>query len=176
MERNGSLKVWVAQGFGVGWAPVAPGTFGSLLGIAWFAILLASGRLWVLLLGSLAGLGLSVWLCEVAEKALGQKDPGSVVLDEVAAMPVCFFSWVGIIGWKAGALPGLNQFFSGWNWLLTLGVFVAFRFFDILKPWPVGQSQSLPGGWGITVDDLLASIYVNMVVLLVWAAKLCLAG
>jgi phosphatidylglycerophosphatase A len=38
---------------------------------------------------------------------------------------------------------------------------VAFRFFDVLKPWPVRQSQSLPGGWGVTMDDMLAAVYVN---------------
>ena len=48
---------------------------------------------------------------------------------------------------------------------------MAFRFFDVAKPWPVYQSQSLPGGWGITIDDVLAAVYVNVVVLLVYAAK-----
>ena len=52
-------------------------------------------------------------------------------------------------------------------------VFGAFRFFDVLKPWPVKQSQSLPGGWGVVVDDLLAAVYVNVVVL---AAVLALHG
>ena len=48
---------------------------------------------------------------------------------------------------------------------------MACRFFDIAKPWPVRQSQSLPGGWGITIDDVLAGVYVNVAVLLVYAAK-----
>ena len=50
-----------------------------------------------------------------------------------------------------------------------------FRFFDIAKPWPVRQSQVLPGGWGITIDDVLAAVYVNGVVLLVYAGKTLLA-
>ena len=66
-------------------------------------------------------------------------------------------------------------FFSAQTWPLTLGVFVAFRFFDVAKPWPVYQSQSLPGGWGVTIDDVLAAVYVNAVVLLVYGGKLLLA-
>jgi phosphatidylglycerophosphatase A len=94
-----------------------------------------------------------------------------VVLDEIAAIPVCFLGWVAVIAFKTGALPGVAQFFSAPTWPLTLGVFVAFRFFDVAKPWPVYQSQSLPGGWGVTIDDVLAAVYVNAVVLLVYAGK-----
>jgi phosphatidylglycerophosphatase A len=165
------VRVWIAQGFGIGRIPVAPGTFGSVLGIGWFLLLLASGRLWVLLLGSLAGLGLSVWFCGVAERALGQKDPGSVVLDEIAAIPVCFFACVAIYWWKTGGVPRPDFFLSRNRWWMTLGVFAAFRFFDVVKPWPVRQSQSLPGGWGITVDDLLAALYVNLLALLAYAGS-----
>lgn len=161
------LSLWVAQGFGVGRIPVAPGTFGSILGLLWFGLLLASGNVWVLIGGALAGVALSVWLCGVAEKVLGRTDPGCVVLDEITAMPFCFFGWVGICFARTGALPGVEYFLTGRRWLLALGVFATFRFFDILKPSPVRQSQSLPGGWGITVDDLLAAVYVNGVVLLV---------
>jgi phosphatidylglycerophosphatase A len=165
------LGLWLAQGLGVGRIPVAPGTFGSLLGVAWFALLLATGKVWVLLLASVAGFGLSVWLCGVAERILGQTDPGSVVLDEITAMPVCFLSWVALYLRKHGALPSLQELFSGRHWWVLLGVFAAFRLFDVWKPWPVRQSQSLPGGWGITVDDFLAAGYVNIVVLAVQHAS-----
>lgn len=154
----------------MGRIPVAPGTFGSVLGLLWFGLLLAGANLWVLIGGALAGLAFSVWLCGVAEKVLGRTDPGCVVLDEITAMPVCFFGWVGIRLAQTGALPGVEYFLTGKHWLLTLGVFAAFRLFDIVKPWPVRQSQSLPGGWGITVDDLLAAVYVNAVVLAVFGA------
>jgi phosphatidylglycerophosphatase A len=156
----------------VGRIPFAPGTFGSVAGVAWFALLLASGNLWVLVGGAAATVALSVWLCGVAERILKQQDPGSVVLDEIAAMPVCFFGWVMILVWRRGTMPGLGDFFAGWNWLLVLGIFAAFRFFDVLKPWPVHQSQSLPGGWGVTVDDVLAAFYVNVVVLVVYVVML----
>jgi phosphatidylglycerophosphatase A len=163
--------LFIAQGFGIGRIPFAPGTWGSVVGVVWFALLLATGKLWVLIIGSIAGVALSVWLGDVAEKVLGQKDPGSVVLDEIAAMPVCFFAWLGILVWRNGTLPAVQQLVSKGNWPVVLGVFAAFRFFDILKPWPVRQSQSLPGGWGITVDDLLAAVYVNGTMLVVYLGR-----
>jgi phosphatidylglycerophosphatase A len=168
------VKLWIAQGFGIGRIPVAPGTFGSVLGVLWFALLLATGNWGALLAGTVAAVALSVWLCGEAEKTLGQTDPGSVVLDEIAALPVCFLGWVAIEAWKSGALPGLEVFFSAHTWWKPLAVFAAFRFFDVAKPWPVYQSQSLPGGWGVTIDDVLAALYVNVVVLLVYAVRMAL--
>jgi phosphatidylglycerophosphatase A len=159
------LAVLVAQGFGIGRIPIAPGTFGSVLGVLWFMLLLWSGSLWVLAGGAVVGFALSVWLCGIAEKRLGKRDPGSVVLDEITAIPVCFFSWVGIRLFETNSLPIPGRFFSTPELLWLLGIFAAFRFFDVVKPWPVRQSQSLPGGWGITVDDFLAALYVNAVVI-----------
>jgi phosphatidylglycerophosphatase A len=171
------VKLWIAQGFGVGRIPVAPGTFGSLVGVLWFGFLLLMGSPWLFAVGTIAGIALSVWLCGAAEKALGKRDPGSVVLDEIVALPVSFAGWVVIVAWQTNQtdlLPSFTYFFSARTWPLTLGIFVAFRFFDVAKPWPVYQSQSLPGGWGVTVDDVLASVYVNIVVLLVYGGKLLL--
>jgi phosphatidylglycerophosphatase A len=165
-----AVVLWLAQGLGIGRVPVAPGTWGSLLGLAWFALLLLPGKPWVFIGGTLLGLAASVWLCGAAEKILKQTDPGSVVLDEIAAMPVCFAAWVGILLFQNGSLPSPAWFFSGRRCWMTLGLFAAFRLFDVWKPWPVRQSQQLPGGWGITVDDLLAAVYVNGGVLL---AKAC---
>jgi len=168
--------LWVAQGFGVGRIPVAPGTFGALVGLLWFGLLLMTGNLWLFTAGTLAGIALSVWLCGAAEKELGEKDPGSVVLDEIAALPVSFFGWVTIVLWQTGSLPSFAYFLSARTWPLTLGVFAISRFFDVAKPWPVRQSQSLPGGWGVTIDDVLASVYVNVVVVLVYAGRTLLVS
>ncbi len=162
--------LWVAQGFGVGWIPVAPGTFGSVLGFGWLALLLLPRDGWFLVLGSLAGFAVAVWLCGRAEKCLGEKDPGSVVLDEVIAVPICFWAWAGLLALHHNSLPGPAELFSSNNMRLLLGIFLAFRFFDVLKPWPVGQSQKLPGGWGVVVDDVLAAGYVNLAFLLLKAA------
>ena len=153
--------VWVAQGFGVGRVPVAPGTFGSVMGLGWFAALVCTESLVFYLLGVFAGIVCSVWIGGVAERVLGEKDPGSVVIDEIAAMPICFLGWILKAYGAAGIMPSWRQFFGSDYWVWTLALFGAFRFFDVLKPWPIRRSQALPGGWGITVDDLLAALYVN---------------
>jgi phosphatidylglycerophosphatase A len=165
------VKLWIARGFGVGRIPVAPGTWGSAVGLLWFFLLLAPGSLVLFLLGATAGVAASVWLCGRAEHVLAEKDPPSVVLDEIVAMPVCFVAWLVILMTRQGSMPAPRDFLSSQAWLLTIGVFLTFRLFDVVKPWPVRQSQRLPGGWGITVDDLLAALYVNVVVLLAFAAR-----
>lgn len=158
--------LWLAQGFGIGRIPKAPGTFGSVIGLAWFALLLLTGNPGCYLVGCVVGLVLSVWLCGAGEKILKARDPGSIVFDEIAAIPICFIGWVAQLH-HSGAFPSPEYFFSKPHLLPTLGVFAAFRLFDVWKPWPVRQSQSLPGGWGVTVDDALAAIYVNVVVVAV---------
>jgi phosphatidylglycerophosphatase A len=162
-----AFLLWLAQGFGVGRIPVAPGTFGSVVGLAWFAVLLLTGNLGLFIAGTIVGVALSVWLCGAGEKILNAKDPGSVVFDEIAAIPICFLGWVIVHIRNTGAFPSPEYFFSKHYILPTLGVFAAFRLFDVWKPWPVRQSQSLPGGWGVTIDDALAAVYVNVVVLVV---------
>lgn len=156
-----ALILFVAQGFGAGRISKAPGTFGTVVGVAWFALLNASGSVWVFALGTVLGVGLSVWLSERASHILGDPDPGSVVLDEIVAVPLCFALPVAWFAYQTGGeLAAAGELYHRWpHWLWT---FVAFRVFDIWKPWPVRQSQSLPGGWGITADDVLAAGYVNL--------------
>ena len=165
MNKN-SLILWLAQGFGTGRIPIAPGTFGSLLGLLWLGLLLLPGNWWFYLGGMCGGLGISVWCCGQAERLLQQKDPGSIVLDEMVAIPVCFASWMALEYYRHGTLPPFASLPRPGAWLWILGLFVAFRFFDIVKPWPIGRSQALPGGWGITADDLIAALYVNALCLL----------
>ena len=158
--------LWIAQGFGVGRISFAPGTFGSLLGLLWFVVLLLPGNFWLYMVGTIAGIFLSVALCGAAEKILKRPDPASVVLDEIIAVPICFVVWAGQYLSRHGVMPAPEYFFSRDIWPLTLGVFAVFRLFDIAKPWPVRQSQRLPGGWGVTVYDVLAALCVNVVVAL----------
>jgi len=165
-ETGAALVVCIAQGFGIGRAPVAPGTFGSLLGLLWFVLLVASGEFWVYVAGTLCGLAVSVVVCGIAEKLLEEKDPGSVVFDEIAAVPICFLPWVTIGSLKLQGLPPVEHFFTSRAWILTGTIFVLFRAVDVLKPWPIRQSQKLPGGWGVTMDDLLAAVVVGLVSLL----------
>lgn len=172
---NGFL-LWLAQGFGIGRIPTAPGTFGSLLGLLWFGVLLLAGNWPGFLAGLFIGLALSVYLCGQAEKILGRKDPGSVVFDEIAAVPICFIGWLAIVISRTGSWPGPGYFVSNHTWLVTIAVFAAFRFFDVVKPWPVRQSQSLPGGWGVTVDDVLAAVYVNVMVVAAYGGMILFAA
>lgn len=172
-EKTGerfSVRLFVAQGFGIGRIPFAPGTFGSFLGLIWFSMLVATGNFWAYLAGCIEGVAFSIWLCDDAEKILGRTDPGSVVLDEIIAIPFCFLPWVAMEWSGHGTLPAVESFFTGRALWLTLGLVVLFRVFDIWKPWPVRQVQRLPGGWGVTVDDVLAAGYVAAlsVVLLRW--------
>jgi phosphatidylglycerophosphatase A len=157
------MKLWIAQGFGIGRIPFAPGTFGSVVGLAWFALLLIFKSWPVFILGNIAGFAVSVWLCGEGERILGKTDPGSVVLDEIIAIPLCFTGWLTVAALRQHSWPGTEYFLA--HWLSSIGVFALFRLFDVAKPWPVRQSQVLPAGWGVTIDDVLAAAYVNAVVL-----------
>src|SRR5580698_6915932 len=85
---GGFMKLWIAQGFGVGRIPFAPGTFGSIVGLGWLALLLCVKSWPFFIAGNVLAVALSVWLCGEAERKLNKKDPGSVVLDEIVANPL----------------------------------------------------------------------------------------
>ncbi len=160
------LLVFIAEGFGVGRIPFAPGTFGTLLGFVLLAVLLLPASLWFFLSGMIVAIGISIVACGEAEKALGVHDPGSVVVDEIVAVPVCCAGWLMLEWRRSGEFPGIPDIFAPGKILLLAGVFFLFRVFDIWKPWPVNGSQRLPGGWGVTADDVLAAGYVNLA--LIW--------
>jgi phosphatidylglycerophosphatase A len=138
---------WLATWFGCGYAPVGPGTFGSL-GALLPAMALSHYAGWPI--WWLAALGflvvpLAIWSADVTAKAQARKDPGLVVIDEVAGQ------WI--------TLAGLTQStWKGW-----LAAFLLFRIFDIVKPWPARQLEALPGGTGIVADDVMAGIYAALV-------------
>jgi len=159
---NEAVILWVAQGFGSGRAPFAPGTFGSLVGLLWVMALLMTGSFWGYVFGTAWGLTLSVLICGSAERILRQHDPSSVVLDEIAAMPICFLPWAAVAWFRFDALPTASILFDAKHWYWTVILFALFRLFDVAKPWPVRQSQRLPGGWGVTADDVLAATYVAL--------------
>jgi phosphatidylglycerophosphatase A len=147
----------LAQGLGVGRAPVAPGTVGSVLGVLWFLLLVGTGELGVYLAGLGFGILAAVPLCGAAERLLGRSDPPSVVLDEIVVVPLCFLPWVLSAWRKLEAMPPIEHFFTDRAWMPTLAIFVLFRVFDAAKPWPINRVQELPGGWGVTADDVLAA-------------------
>lgn len=152
--------LWLARGLDVGRIPFAPGTFGSLVGLLWFLVLVVPGSFTVFIAGCLVGIFVSVKCCGEAERILGKEDPGEVVLDEIVAIPICFVPWLIAEVWQHGAVPLPDAFLTGNGLWKTLGLYVLFRVFDIWKPWPVRQSQGLPGGIGVTADDVLAACYV----------------
>lgn len=148
------LALLIAQGLGIGRIRFAPGTFGSFLGFGWFLLILVPGNCAFFLTAILFGAILSIWSSEEAEKILRQKDPGSVVIDEIIAIPICFLGWLS----QLDELPCPTHFLI--HWKTSLAIILAFRLFDIWKPTPIRQSQRFPSGLGITIDDILAAIYV----------------
>lgn len=147
MIKKGLVKltVWIAAGGGLGYSPVASGTAGSLIGVAivWFAFSNISWSGQVLLALALTVLA---WpICEVADRQYEKKDDGRIVADEFMTFPICM---IGL--WPAAA---------GDRWWIMLLCFLSCRFMDIVKPWPAHQLQRLPGGLGVLIDDVMASLY-----------------
>ena len=137
-----------AFGFGSGLASRAPGTFGTLAAIPFF--LLLQELSWPLYLSWLSvTFALGVLWCDRSSKALGVHDHGGIVWDEFVGFWITMFM-----------AP------AGWLWIL-LGFFL-FRFFDILKPWPISWlDKKVHGGFGIMIDDALAGIYALVVLQLI---------
>jgi|SRR5579862_5966822 len=144
------LATVLATWFGCGYAPAAPGTAGSLAGLA-IAALLAHyagwGPLQFAVLSAVA-LAPAIWAAGNTATRLNLKDPGVIVVDEVLGQ------WVAL----AGARP--------LNWKSMLAAFALFRLFDIWKPQPVRALEAVPGGAGIVLDDVAAGIYAALVLFL----------
>jgi phosphatidylglycerophosphatase A len=134
------LIKFIATGFGAGYVPVAPGTAGSLLGVAFWWALTRVPNAWLAGLLFIAAVVFAVWCAGVAADVMHHPDPPSVVIDEIVALPV--------------ALLGL-----GGAWWHVVLAFALFRLFDIWKPPPVRAAQNFSGGIGIVLDDLLAAVY-----------------
>ena len=132
----------------IGFAPIAPGTAGSVVGLALFWAVRSTRSMWLEVAMLLVVTGAGVAAASAAEARYRRRDPGLVVIDEVAGMLVTLVAVpVGV----TGALIG----------------FFAFRLFDIVKPFPARQAERLPGGWGVMVDDLVAGLYAQALLRLV---------
>lgn len=128
----------IATVFGIGRAPVAPGTVMSIVAVllAW-PIAVFEGR-FALLFAGIAVAAIGTWACEHYALDLRQSDPSEAVVDELAGQwLVCAFAPVSILAFALA--------------------FVLFRIFDILKPWPISRLEKIPGGLGIMADDLGAA-------------------
>jgi phosphatidylglycerophosphatase A len=151
---------FIALGFGAGLAPRAPGTFGTLVGLAlcWILQPLLPPLAIALLAVPLFFLG--IWACDVTGRALGVMDSGAIVWDEVVAfLPLAALASASVA--------------------LQLLAFGLFRLFDIWKPFPIREfERRIPGGLGVMFDDLVAACYAYLVflVVIVAAVKLGIAA
>jgi phosphatidylglycerophosphatase A len=145
------LALFLASVAYSGYFPVVPGTVGSAAGLVVYAGLRATGAPWLEPVAIVALFLAGTWAAGSAERQLGRSDPGQVVIDEVVGMLVTL-AWLPV--GPAGALIG----------------FVLFRLFDIVKPWPAGRFERLPGGLGIMSDDVMAGVYANVVLRLIGVA------
>lgn len=133
-----------AFGFGAGLVRFAPGTMGTLMAVP-FALLFAQLPLPAQGLVLAVSFAAGVWLCDAASRALGRHDPGGIVWDEMVGF------------WLTVTLLPLT-----WAWWLA--AFALFRFFDIVKPWPIRQvERRFAGGFGIMADDVVAALYAMAV-------------
>ena len=133
---------FIGTGSGVGLSPVAPGTFGTAAALLIYYVLPVPSGSPIFLSIIVVGLVVGIWATGILSTD-NNPDPGKVVWDEYVGFWItCFL------------LP------KTWGWLIL--AFFIFRILDILKPWPIRRVESLPKGWGIMLDDVLAGIYGNL--------------
>ncbi|MFQ5669120.1 MAG: phosphatidylglycerophosphatase A [Acidobacteriota bacterium] len=132
----------LASGLGSGYAPVASGTAGTLAVIPLYLLLAWGTTRPVFITLTVAFLPLAILAAGSASRSLSRKDPGVVVVDE----------WAGFLVTMAGHPLAWQR--------LVVGFFL-FRLFDVIKPFPARQAEGLPGGYGIVLDDVLAGLYAN---------------
>jgi phosphatidylglycerophosphatase A len=137
------LGRWIASLGPVGFAPLVPATVASLVVAVAYALLPPLGAV-IDACAMIAIIPIAVWAAGRAEQHWGH-DARRIVIDEVAGMAVTLF-WLP---------PG---------WRVAVIAFFAFRFFDILKPFPARRAERLPGGYGVVADDLAAGVYANLAV------------
>ena len=140
------LGVFIATCAHVGYAPVAPGTFGSGVGLVVYYLVRRQTSTAVELGAIALLLVVGLWSATEAEHHFGGIDPGPVVIDEVIGMLITL------------ALHPVNVVGA------IIGFFI-FRVLDVVKPWPARRLELLPGGFGVVLDDVMAGVYGN---LLMW--------
>lgn len=142
---------FLGLGFGSGLAPKAPGTFGTLAALPIYWLMQDLALLIYLLLTVIAFI-VGIWICQKSADWLGKDDPSAVVWDEIVGYLVTMI-----------AAP------TGWQWMIA--GFILFRFFDILKPWPISWAdKNLHGGLGIMVDDVMAGLCALAILQLLFIA------
>ena len=138
--------------WGVGYLPLMPGTYGSLVAVGIFLGLtqVAKGNVLVavVLVAIVAVTFAGIWAAARTEDLANRKDPRKVVVDEVAGQLISLFPLT---------------LFAQWSIVAVIISFILFRFFDIVKPYPAGRLEALEGGLGIMCDDLVAGVYAAVI-------------
>jgi len=156
------MRRLIASCFGLGWLPLAPGSWGSLPPVVIFASMCyfrAPGVLISVVMAALALAGsyFCVKFTPAVIAASGKNDPPEVVLDEVAGQAITLLA----VPFLAPAAISASQF------LITAAAgFLLFRAFDTIKPWPARKFEKFPAGWGVLADDLMAGVYAGIALLL----------
>lgn len=151
MKPTDYLALAIAT-WGVGYLPLMPGTFGSLVGVGIFLGLtqVATGNalVAVVLVAIVAVTFGGIWAAARTEDLSNRKDPQKVVVDEVAGQLISLFPLT---------------LFAQWSIVAVIISFILFRFFDIVKPYPAGRLEALEGGLGVMCDDLVAGVYAAVI-------------
>ncbi len=170
------LPYWIFFGLGAAIIAAHHGDYGIFLSAStWYS----DPFLWAQIVLTLFIAGLGVWASDRVATRFREKDPQYVVIDEVSGQHLTLLLGCGIPIWWRVAQPllnttplGLITMRSELNWKYLLLGFILFRVFDIWKPFPARQAESLPGGWGIMADDWIAGIYAAIGLWLARAAGL----
>lgn len=192
--RKPYFALFIATASGLGYIPVAPGTFGSLAGLALalsvyqvlaalgldiFQIIIVHGTqldflLIVQCVIAVVVAAIGVWSASRASRYWQRNDPQRVVIDEVSGQHLALLLGSALpVWWRtpnswAPPPPGFITYQSALGWKYLLLGFILFRVFDIWKPFPARQAESLPGGLGIMSDDWVAGIYTALAI---WLAR-----
>jgi len=144
--------------FGVGYLPLMPGTWGSLVAVGiflGFTQLVKGNALVALVLVSIVVVTfVGIWAASRTEALSGRKDPGKIVVDEVAGQLISLFPLTLLVHWSIVAV---------------IISFILFRFFDIVKPYPARKLEALKGGLGVMCDDLIAGVYAAAITAIIVA-------
>jgi phosphatidylglycerophosphatase A len=138
------VTILISSGFYTGYFPFASGTIATILAVGLYLFVAPLNVpshyfiYYALLLAALTIIG--VWVSDLAERIHGEKDSHKIVIDEIVGY-----------GYAMILLPS--------TWKTVLGAFLVFRILDVLKPFPIGRLQRLPGGIGVMIDDILAGLY-----------------
>jgi phosphatidylglycerophosphatase A len=137
------IALFIAQGAYSGRAPIAPGTAGTVVGVLLYLLMKDLGTLAYSAVCA-AVIAVGTWAAGRVDRMFGTKDNRTIVIDEIAGYLIAML-----------LVPA--------TWQYMTAAFFLFRAFDIIKPFPLRRLESLPGGWGVMLDDLGAGVYTNVV-------------